>query len=179
MEDMGESGLYTLVYGGGLYTGCDYDGGEGPMTISAWEMWPYTAGDKNSVKDNTHFHLCLKLNQAEIDAFTGIDTEDYGYEWRTYYRPADSDEEYKMVTGTPWGTCPIGEDMIYRYNLCDFGGEFSLNDDGSTRTYHMIFFILNKGTEEIVVWNDQMVDWTDSAQKYYDEAKEWGIIKTA
>ena len=67
--------------------------------------------------------------------------------------------------------------MIYRYNLMDYGAEMSVNEDGSTRTYHMVFFIMQG--EEIVAWHDEYVDWTDATQKFYDDAVAKNLIYKA
>ena len=171
-EDMGGSSKYPWV-NGNLYDVCDYDG-FGPLNVSAWELWPYV---DFSVEPQTRFHLNLMLNRAELDAFSDLGTDDYPYEWVTYYRPKDSTENFKMAKGGPWGTCPIGDYIIYRLPLMDYGCEMSLNEDGSTRAYHMVFFLLDKNTDEIVAWNDQYVDWTDSSEAYYKDALKHGLIR--
>jgi hypothetical protein len=118
------------------------------------------------------------LNIAEVDAFTGLGTDDYCYTWKVFYKIADTEEDYKMVECTPWGTCQVDEYMLYRLNLMDYGCEMSLNEDGSTRSYHMVFLILNKDTGEVLAWNDQYVDWTDSSEAAYQDALKHGVIKT-
>ena len=71
----------------------------------------------------------------------------------------------------------MGENMLYRMHLMDYGCEMSLKEDGSLATYHMVFVILENGTENIVGWNDQYVDWTDSSEAYYKDALAYGVLE--
>ena len=153
-----------------LYDVCDYDG-KGGKKASAWELYPYTPGDTGSVKKNTHFHLCLLIDEDDIDAYTGIGTEEYPYTWKIYYKDAYANESYKMVEGAPWGAISLGNDMLYRVNLMDFGMEKPNVGD----TYHMIFVICDKeGTA--VAWTDLNVQWTDSSEAYYQDALKYDLI---
>jgi hypothetical protein len=83
-----------------------------------------------------------------------------------------------MVEGNPWGTCPIGDNMIYRFNLMDYGMKLTLAEDGSMNTYHMIFCIFDEAGE-LVIWRDELIDWTDSADQYYKDAVELNLINKA
>jgi hypothetical protein len=59
----------------------------------------------------------------------------------------------------------------------DYGCEMSLNEDGSAKEYYMIFFLVEKDTDEIVVWTDLAVKWTDSSEAFYQDALRLGLIK--
>jgi hypothetical protein len=173
-EDMGDSGKYPLAFGGGVYK-VNYN--SETMTSSGWEIWPYDISTKTP-GNNAHFHLCLMINASEFDGYTGLGTDDYAYTWKTYYRVNGTDDQYQMVEGNPWGTCPIGDNMIYRFNLMDYGMKLTLAEDGSMNTYHMIFCIFDEAGE-LVIWRDELIDWTDSADQYYKDAVELNLINKA
>ncbi|MBQ7847371.1 MAG: hypothetical protein IJX08_05720 [Clostridia bacterium] len=174
--DMGDT--YPMVYSGGLYGGMKYGPTEedkANQSPSAFELWPYTAGDLSTVGENAHFHMCLTMDSSEFDGTPGIGTEDYGYKWVVYYREIDSTDDYIRFEGAPWGAITYGDNYLYRFDVYSAGFKPSLKD-GGTNTYHMIFIILDASTDELVIWRDEMVDWTDSSELYLADAITAGKI---
>ncbi|MBQ8911581.1 MAG: hypothetical protein IJY89_03320 [Clostridia bacterium] len=168
VEDYGDT--YTMAWSGSLYGGIKYDD---TMDPSCWELWPYT--DKQ-IADNSHFHACICISSAEFDGFSNLGTEEYEWTWKVFYKVDGSDEEYKSFEGTPWGAITFGENYLYRFDMFTYGAEFSLDADGNAQTYHVVMVILDaEGNVEI--WRDELIDWTNSSQAYYDDAVKHGIIK--
>jgi hypothetical protein len=174
-EDMGDSGKYPYVSTAGVYK-TDYDGYEGPMTPSVWTLWPYDI-EEQTYSEYSHFFLDLRLIYADVNAYTGLGTEGSPYEWKIFYRPAGSTEDYKRIEGSPWSASVGGNVVSIKFNLMDYGCEMSLNEDGSAKEYYMIFFLVEKDTDEIVVWTDLAVKWTDSSEAFYQDALRLGLIK--
>ena len=168
IDDYGDT--YPMVWEGGLYNGIKY---AEDMDPSAFEIRPYTDKIPNEF---SHFHLCMYMSQDEFDGYTGLGKEGYPYTWKVFYRPDGSDEDYESVEMVPWSAITFGDNYFYRLNLHDYGAKLSLKEDGSTQTYHFIFIILDQ-EGEIVIWRDELVDWTDSSQAYYEDALRLGIIK--
>jgi tetratricopeptide (TPR) repeat protein len=174
-EDMGDSGKYPYVCTAGVYK-TDYDGYEGPMTPSAWALWPYDI-EEQTYSEYSHFFLDLRLRYADVNAYTGLGTEGSPYEWKIFYRPAGSTEDYKRIEGSSLSASVGGNVVSIKFNLMDYGCEMSLNEDGSAKEYYMIFFLVEKDTDEIVVWTDLAVKWTDSSEAFYQDALRLGLIK--
>ena len=168
VTDYGDT--YPMVWEGGLYGGIKYTE---DMEPSAFEIRPYTDKIPNEF---SHFHLCMYMSSAEFDGYSSLGKEDYSYTWKVFYRPDGSDEDYESVEMVPWSAITFGDNYFYRLNLHDYGAKLSLKEDGSTQTYHFIFIILDQ-EGEIVTWRDELVDWTDSSQAYYEDALAAGAIK--
>lgn len=161
IDDYGDT--YPRVWEGGLYGSIKYTE---DMDPSAFEF----------MTSHNYFYLCMYMSSAEFDGYTGLGKECYPYTWKVFYRPDGSDEDYESVEMVPWGAITFGDNYLYRLNLHDYGAKLSLKEDGSTQTYHFIFIILDQ-EGEIVTWRDELVDWTDSSQAYYEDALRLGIIK--
>jgi hypothetical protein len=167
-----------MVYSGGLYGGMKYGPTEedkANQSPSAFELWPYgTIGDLSTVGENAHFHMCLTMDSSEFDGTPGIGTEDYGYKWVVYYREIDSTGDYAKFEGAPWGAITYGDNYLYRFDVYSAGFNPTLKD-GGTNTYHMIFMIYDTN-DELVIWRDEMVDWTDSSELFLADTIAKGII---
>ena len=161
IDDYGDT--YPRVWEGGLYGSIKYTE---DMDPSAFEF----------MTSHNYFYLCMYMSSAEFDGYTGLGKECYPYTWKVFYRPDGSDEDYESVEMVPWGAITFRDNYLYRLNLHDYGAKLSLKEDGSTQTYHFIFIILDQ-EGEIVIWRDELVDWTDSSQAYYEDALRLGIIK--
>ena len=148
----------------------DYDGDDGPMESSSWEIWPYNSRDEeNPVSDISKFHLMLRLEG--IDVSDGIGTEDYSYTWKVHYKTVGSDDAYRMIEFAPWRSVSLGDGAIYTSDLMGRGMEKPEVGD----TFHMVFFIYD-GDGELVGWTSRLVDWTDSSEAYYQDALKYGLI---
>lgn len=154
---------YPMVWEGGLYGSIKYTE---DMDPSAFEFMTY----------HNYFNLCMYMSSAEFDGYSSLGKEDYSYTWKVFYRPDGSDEDYESVEMVPWGAITFEDNYLYRLNLHDYGAKLSLKEDGSTQTYHFIFIILDQ-EGEIVIWQEELVDWTDSSQAYYEDALAAGAIK--
>ncbi|MBQ7847783.1 MAG: hypothetical protein IJ344_05795 [Clostridia bacterium] len=170
-QDAGKA--YPMVYSGGLYDRVFYSP---ELEASAWELWPYDVGG-DQITENTHFHLNMYMDQSEFDGTVDLGLENYAYTWKIFYREADSTQEYRSVTCTPWSAITYGYNFFYRLDLYSAGmTDLKLKEDGSANTYHMIFIIFNEEGEQ-VIWRDEMVKWTASSQKFLSKAIEHGVVE--
>ncbi|MBQ7848013.1 MAG: hypothetical protein IJ344_06965 [Clostridia bacterium] len=164
---------YPMAYSGGLHGGIRYNHNN-DMDPSAFELWPYDAQNQE-VSHNTHFHLNLLIESSEVNGTQNIGTEDYPYKWVVFYREMDSTGDYKKFEGAPWSAIAYGDYYLYRFDVYSAGFRPQLKEDGCTNSYHMIFLIFNQ-EEELVIWRDEFVDWTDSSEAFLQDAIKHGIV---
>ncbi|MBP3321412.1 MAG: hypothetical protein J6M12_03575 [Clostridia bacterium] len=168
INDYGD--VYSMCWGGGLYNGIRY---KDNMEPSSFELWPYYNGE---VTENSRFFFCPVMSAAEFDGYTNLGTEEYEYTWKVFYRESDGEGEYGMVEMTPWNAILFGDNYLYRLNIHDYGQvDMHLKEDGSANTYHVIMVIVDK-QDEVVIWRDEFVDWTDSSEAFYQDALRLGVI---
>ena len=168
INDYGD--VYSMCWSGGLYNGIRY---KDDMEPSSFELWPYTNGE---VTENSRFFFCPVMSAAEFDGYSNLGTEEYEYTWKIFYRECESDDDYKMVEMTPWNAILFGDYYLYRLNIHDYGEvDMHLKEDGSTNTYHVVM-VIEDGQGQHVIWRDELVDWTDSSEAFYQDALKLGVI---
>ena len=168
VDDYGDA--YTMCWSGGLYDGIRYNDN---MEPSSFELWPYTNGEVIA-QSRFFFHVCL--NADEFDGYTNLGTEEYEYTWKIFYRECESDDDYKMVECVPWGAIVFGTNFLYRLNIHDYGEvDMHLKEDGSTNTYHVVM-VIEDSQGQHVIWRDELVDWSDSSEAFYQDALRLGVI---
>lgn len=167
-EDDGAS--YCKAYNGGLYDKIYFEDG---MEPSAWEIRPFTNGQ---ISEDSRFHLLHYISAAEFDGISNFGTEEYEYTWKVFYREEGGEGEYGMVEMTPWSAILFGDNYLYRLNIHDYGEvDMHLKEDGSTNTYHVVM-VIEDGQGQQVIWRDELVDWSDSSEAFYQDALELGVI---
>ncbi len=119
-------------------------------TASPVEVW-----------DN-HLQMLMTLNKNELDASSGVGTDQYEYRFDLYYRP-NNGKDYKCVTIKPWSVYP-NDDRIYRCTFYSAG----MNDMVEGTEYDCIIVFKKQDTR--LGYAKSSFVWTDSAQCFLDYA---------
>ena len=149
--------------------------GEEDSTVgSPWEFWP---GPGN---EDRRFHLCYTYEAAEVDLSANVGTEDYEWIWEIWYRPADEGGEFKKIETKPWSIyMSWGDRRIYRIPTYNEGmNDMTLPEGEASRDYEFIFVIYKDevAPDNIVGWNLDWLTYSDSTEKFIEDAKAIGYI---
>ncbi len=155
---------------------------EGTLYLSRYENDTYYTASPWSIRQEgivARFALSLGLSAEE---FPYVDVEGDQYVWKVFYRPLMADqtmqaENFSCTTDAhPWKSSYQAGYGYHRMelDLFNYGMEMYLQKDGSNRRYETVFLIEDM-QGRILCWYSDYVDWTDSSEKYYEQAVDAGI----
>ncbi len=156
---------------GGIYLVTPNPNNEG-YTGSGWETWNLV-GATDGDTSKTRFHLCYKILKSEGDFTPQLNAEDYAFEWVLWVKKDGSDGDYQRVVCNPWGYGAIDDETpIYRLATYDAGLDLELPEGQTTVDYEFVFTIYDKESEELLLWKQDWLAWTDASEYYLNQAKE-------
>ena len=134
----------------------------GKSYASPWEFW------------GGHYQFDYVFPKSEIDLTANIGSASYAYTWEIWYKDADVDEDFRMITTKPWSVYNV-DNAIYRIDTYDQGMKDLHTDNGENNEYQIVIFIYNASGEMVAARKD-IINYNRAAEHFMEQALAAGAI---